>query len=51
MIEFLHLFSLCTIDYEPINVLRAIANESLCILVNKNLVNEHKGLLSSYTNV
>ena len=36
MIEFLHLFSLCTMDTPPINNIRVIANESICILVNKS---------------
>ena len=36
MIEFLHLFSLCEMDTPPINSIWIIANESICILVNKS---------------
>jgi hypothetical protein len=35
IIQFLHVFALTTLDSEPINNIRVIANESICILVNK----------------
>lgn len=36
MIEFLHIFTLTSLDNPPINNIRVIANESVCILVNKS---------------
>ena len=36
MIDFLHLFCLTTLDTPPINNIRDLANESVCILVNKS---------------
>lgn len=40
IIQFLHLFALTTLDTPPINNIREIANESICILVNKMMLEE-----------